>query len=100
MSNKQCPKCKSNNITYQREQSGNVGVGTNKVVIQQAKKSRGCIYWLAIGWWWKPIYWLMFGWWKRLLFGGGIRSGLNVSGNKSINRTIAVCQNCGYSWKA
>lgn len=82
-----CPKCGSENITYQREQTGNIGAGTNKVVIQAPKKSHGCLYWLCIGWWW------------GLLFGGKSRGGLNFHGNKTINRTVGICQNCGHSWK-
>lgn len=95
-----CPKCGSKNISYQREQTGSVGAGTNRVVIQQARKSHGCLYWFIIGWWWKPMYWLMFGWWWGLLFGGKSRRGLNFHANKALTRTTAVCQNCGYSWKA
>lgn len=45
----QCPKCGSENITYQREQTGSIGAGTNKVVIEQPKKSKGCLYWMFIG---------------------------------------------------
>lgn len=84
---KKCPRCGSENIMYHREQTGNIGAGTNKVVIQPAKKSKGCLYWLLIGWWWK------------LLFGGGTRSGLNFSANKSLNRTVGICQNCSHTWK-
>lgn len=94
-----CPRCGSENIMYQREQTGNIGVGTNRVVIQQPSKSHGCLYWLCIGWWWKPVYWLCFGWWLGLLFGGRNKGGWNIHGNKTINRTMAVCQNCGHSWK-
>ena len=64
----QCPKCGSENITYQREQTGSIGAGTNKVVIEQPKKSKGCLYWMFIGWWWK------------LFFGGKSRIGLNIHG--------------------
>lgn len=94
-----CPRCGSTNISYQREQTASFGAGTNKVVIQQAKKSKGCLYWLFIGWWWKPLYWLLIGWWWKALFGGRTKSGLNFNASKSINRTMAVCQNCGNSWK-
>lgn len=94
-----CPRCKGNNISYQREQTASFGAGTNKVVVQQAKKSKGCLYWLCIGWWWTPIYWLLIGWWWKLLFGGRTKGGLNFNASKSINRTMAVCQNCGHSWK-
>ncbi len=95
----QCPKCKSENVTVQREQYANIGAGTNKIVIQEPKKSRGCLYWLFIGWWWKPMYWLFIGWWKTLLFGGRKKSGLNFHADKNINKTIAICQNCGHTWK-
>lgn len=54
MEERTCPKCGSPNITYQREQTASIGAGTNKVMIQEAKEakeSKGCMYWLAIGWW-------------------------------------------------
>ncbi len=94
-----CPRCGSENISYQREQMASFGAGTNKVVIQQEKKSKGCLWWMCIGFWWVPMYWLLIGWWWRPLFGGRTKSGLNFNANKSINRTMAVCQNCGNSWK-
>lgn len=93
-----CPKCGSSNISYQREQTASVGAGTNKVVIQKVK-SHGCLWWLMIGWWWKLIYWMCIGWWWKPLFGRR-NTGLNFYANKSINHTMAVCQNCGHSWKA
>lgn len=93
-----CPKCKSNSISYQREQAGTMGTSTNTVVIQKVK-SHSCLWWLMIGWWWKLIYWICIGWWWKPLFGKK-KSGLNIHANKSINRTMAVCQNCGHSWKA
>lgn len=61
--NSVCPRCESENIFYQREQAGNIGVGTNRVVIQTANKSHGCLYWVCIGWWLKPMYWICIGWW-------------------------------------
>ena len=39
-----CPKCSSNNITFQREQTGSIGAGTNKVTIQTSK-GHSCLYW-------------------------------------------------------
>lgn len=62
-----CPRCKSPNISFQREQYGNIGVGTNRVVIDYPKQSKGCLYWLCIGWWWKSMYWLFIGWWNYLV---------------------------------
>lgn len=94
-----CPRCKSDNVIIQRERNYDFGARTNTVVIKQAKKSKGCLYWLVIGWWWQPFYWLCIGWWWHLLFGGRNRGGLNFGINKSINATVAVCQSCGHSWK-
>ena len=94
----QCPKCGSRNITFHREETGNIGVHQNTVVIQQPKKSHGCLYWLFIGWWYKPMEWICFGWMKPL-FGGRKRGGLNLHAGKTLNLTIAICQNCGNSWK-
>lgn len=98
MAIKNCPKCGSDNISYQREQTANIGANTNKVVIQKPHKKRGCLYWLLFGWYFELIYWIMIGWWKNLFFGSK-KSGLNFHANKSINRTVAICQNCGHTWK-
>ena len=50
----ECPKCGSSNVLIQREQTAQVGVGSNKVVVEQnPKKSKGCFYWLVIGFWWE-----------------------------------------------
>lgn len=89
-----CPNCRSTDITFQREHSGIVGAHTNTVVVKEAKRNKGLLYWLFFGWW----YWLMFGWWIRLIFGGGSHGGLGYSASKDINRTIAMCQDCGYTW--
>lgn len=94
-----CPRCGSTNISYQREQTASFGATTNKVVIQQAEKSKGCLWWMCVGWWWIPMYWLLIGWWWRPLMGGRTKRGLNFNASKSVNRTMAVCQNCGHSWK-
>ena len=49
MAQTSCPKCGSTNITFQREQTGNIGAGTNRVVIENGK-NHGCLYWVIIGW--------------------------------------------------
>ena len=36
----QCPRCGSRNITYHREEAGNVGLHQNTVVIQEQSKNR------------------------------------------------------------
>ena len=93
-----CPKCSSDNITFQREQSANIGAQQNKVVIMDAKEKKGCIYWLCIGWWWRPIRFICYGWFKDL-FSRKKKGGINLGINKTINHTVAICQNCGNSWK-
>lgn len=93
-----CPVCDSNKILFQREQTANLGMATNRVVIEEGRRSKGCLYWLFIGWWLEPLKFFCFGWMK-LIFGGGKRAGFNINASKSLNRTIAVCQNCGNSWK-
>lgn len=77
-----CPKCGSANV--------------NVTVINEAKLKRkhGFVWWLFIGWWWRLIWFIVFGWWY-LLF-------RLIRGNKKIvnvQKTVAVCQNCGHSWK-
>ena len=94
-----CPKCGSENITYHREQSGNVGLRQNTVIIKEQEKGHSCMYWICIGWWYKPIYWLLIGWWYKPLFGRRNKGGFNLNAEKTLNHTIAVCQNCGNSWK-
>jgi hypothetical protein len=106
MSEKCCPKCGSNNINFQREQTVSVGGSLHTFCVG---KHHGVMYWVFIGWWlWiLKLCFEMFRWVIMLCTLGligrkrkkGIR-GKTISANKSINRTMAVCQNCGYSWKA
>lgn len=93
-----CPKCKSNNVLVQNVQTGNIGATQNKVYIQEPKRSKGCLYWLVIGWWLAPIKFICWDMWVGLLFGHNKNSGVNLSANKSINKTMAICQNCGNKW--
>lgn len=91
-----CPKCGSPNVSFQRESSGNVGA----TKFSYGRRGHSLFWWLLIGWWWKLIYFIAFGWWiwifKRPKRGGGVA----IQANKNINRTVAVCQNCGHTWKA
>lgn len=34
----ECPKCGSSNVLIQREQTAQVGVGSNKVVVEQTQR--------------------------------------------------------------
>lgn len=95
-SNKKCPKCESSNVFINREQRGTLGASTNKVVVVN-RKSHGCLYWLCCGWIISILYWLCIGWWWGLLFGKK-KSGLNFHASKTLNKTVAICQDCGHTW--
>lgn len=107
MANNICPKCGSTNVNFQREQTASVGGSLHS--FGGGKKGHGIIYWIFIGCWWVPIKWMCK--WIMAISTLGISllftrkkkdkiSGKTVTASKSINRTMAVCQNCGNSWKA
>ena len=75
-----CKKCGSNNITMQS-------------VSEQSKKGRGCAYWLFIGWWLEMILWIFLTL-PRLLI-----ALFMPKRTKTKNYTMAICQNCGRSWR-
>lgn len=97
-----CLKCNSSNINIQREQTANIGIEHTNYYNTQ--KHHGLIYFCIIGWWiW--IYKLMFSLMFlpfTILFGSSKRRKIGISNsintNKTINKTVAVCQNCGYVW--
>lgn len=93
-----CPKCGGIHIMYQREQSGSIGGGTNTVVIKEAERGHSCIYWMFVGWWLEPLKFITYGWTKPL-FRRREHGGFNVNAQKTFSHTVAVCQDCGYSWK-
>lgn len=83
-----CPRCHSGRIIFQREQAGSVGVSQNRV---RWKRKKSCLELFIFGWFY-IIKFVFFDWWIGLLRG-------NISVSGTINRTVAVCQNCGYTWK-
>lgn len=97
-----CPKCGSSNIVYQREQSASIGGSVHSF---SAGKSKGCLYWLLFGWW----VWIFKFTWEifkfcctcglSLFFRKKKAHGSTISASKSINKTVAVCQQCGNTWK-
>lgn len=103
MANNVCPKCSSTNITFQREQTATVGGSVHSF----GKSGHGILYKLFIGWWWYPFKWICK--WMLAVCTLGIAllftkkkdkvGGKTVTASKSINRTMAVCQDCGKSWK-
>ena len=103
MSEKICPKCGSNNVSYQVAQTGSIGGIIHNI---GGEKRHGVLYWLCVGWWWKPLE-LFFRWMLMIctfgILGRKKNKGINgktISASKNINRTMAVCQNCGHTWKA
>lgn len=89
-----CPKCGSENVLIQREQT--TTVGATKVVGQ---KKKGCFNFIMGGWIVSLLYWLFIGWWKNLIFGKREKGAKSVHAGKTFNKTVAVCQNCGHTWK-
>ncbi len=79
-----CPNCQSHNINFQ--------------LLNQSylvNKRHGCLWWLLIGWWWIFVKWLIFtipALLVAIFFG---------KRKKIVNKVykVAVCQNCGNSWK-
>ena len=86
MDKKICDKCGSDNISYQAL--------TNTII---KNKYHSIIWWLLIGWWWLPVKWIFFTGFAIILF---ILKICGVRRKKTIiiDRTKAVCQNCGNTW--
>ena len=79
-----CKKCGSENVNTQ-------------VVSEQVVRTmkHGILYWILIGWW----IWIF----KLLLFPITILLNLFSRTEKisfTEHKTMCVCQNCGYTWKA
>lgn len=75
-----CKKCNSSNVTVQ-------------AVTEIKKKRKGLLYWLFIGWWLEIFMWLF------LTLPWLIIKIFKPRKYKSKITRIAVCQDCGYSWK-
>ncbi len=79
----QCPKCGSTNVNVQMVSES-----------QLKNKHKSILYWIFIGWWWRPILWVCLT--IPMLLGSlfGHKKQKLVTKHKS----MAVCQNCGNSW--
>lgn len=75
-----CKRCGSDHVTIQN-------------VAKQVKKGRGCMYWLLGGWVIDILLWIFLTL-PRLIW-----AIIRPKRTKSKIQTIAVCQNCGNSWK-
>ena len=106
-----CPHCGSENVQIQTFQEQRESKTVTKHKFKAAEQKHGCIWWLAVGWWWSIIDLFMwfFMFFPRLvmrLFAAPFKkkkyvgSGTSVSKtqNKIEYKTIFVCQNCGKRW--
>ena len=73
-----CPKCGSSNVNVQ--------------AMWKPKGRHGCVYWVLIGWWLHPILWIFFT--LPMLVWRIIRPN-----KKGKTASMAVCQDCGHTWK-
>ena len=79
-----CKKCGISSISVQV---------VNEVKLKN--KRHGCAWWIFVGWWWVPCKWLFFTL-PALIF-----KIFSHKKQEAVNKqkTICVCQNCGYTWE-
>ena len=84
MNERKCPKCSSNNVQIQV---------ANEVKLKN--KHHSIVWWLLIGIWWIPVKWIFFTLIALIVKIFGHKK------QKAVNKQIkvAICQNCGHSWK-
>lgn len=78
-----CTKCNSQNVTIQAVSE-----------TQLKTKHHSIIYWIFVGWWLKPILWLFLT--IPMIIIAIFRPKKYKS--KTIEKSMAVCQNCGNRW--
>lgn len=79
-----CPKCHSEDVRTQV---------INEVSIKNAH--HGILWWLFVGFWWVPLKWLIFTIPALILKLFGRKKQKVVNKQK----TVCVCQHCGYTWE-
>jgi transcription elongation factor Elf1 len=80
-----CPKCGSENVSVQMVTE-----------TQLVDKHHGIIWWICIGWWWIFIKWLVFTL-PALIVKIFAPKKQKL---KQKQKSVCVCQNCGYHWEA
>lgn len=80
---KRCPVCGSEDVKF------------SVSVSEKAKARHGVLYWIAIGWWLHPLMWLTLT--LPMLIWRIIAPNRKT---KTKVHTHAVCQSCGYTWRA
>ena len=78
-----CPMCGSNNVSIQMISES-----------RMAKKGRGLLYWLFIGWWLEIWLWTCFFFIRFLIWIFGSKR-QKIVNDRSV---VKVCQNCGKTW--
>lgn len=87
-----CPKCKSDNVNVQV---------VNETDTRVVEKRHGIIWWVCIGWWWKPIKWVL----QLVLFGVFavlywiFKSPRYKTVTRHQKESMTVCQDCGHTWE-
>ena len=81
----QCPNCGSENVSVQMVTE-----------TQLVDKHHGIIWWICIGWWWIFIKWLVFTL-PALIVKIFAPKKQKL---KQKQKSVCVCQNCGYHWEA
>lgn len=105
-----CSKCGSENISFQREQTASLGGSLHS--FGGGKTGHGIMYWLFIGSWiwiFKLTFWMIKGMLAICTLGFSTLftrkkkakiTGKTFTASKTFHHTVAVCQDCGNSWKA
>lgn len=86
-----CRRCKSNNVTVQFVQTGS----KTKSKATTRQKKRGCLYWICCLWLIDLLIWC-FTFWSPARRKSNTRG---TSKTKINNQKMAVCNDCGYSWR-
>lgn len=97
-----CKKCGSENVFTQQVQTGS----RTKTKDKYYAKHHSLLWWLMIGWWWWMVVLFIDLFLAVCTCGISLffRKKKNVGFSKGkskttmINKTIATCQGCGYSW--
>jgi len=79
----QCPKCNSNEVQ------------TQVVSETISKKNHSPLYWIFVGWWWEPLMWIFLTI-PMLIYKLFRPKKYKI---KTVHKTMAICQECGHSWK-
>lgn len=79
-----CPKCGSENVTVQL-----------LTETELKEKKHGILWWICVGWWWLPVKWLVFTLPALIVKIFAPKKYKTVTNTKK----MAVCNNCGKSWK-